>query len=69
MHSYCILYDDRMIQHISYAANPSRDRGGMTSFDDALRDFQEPERSRASSRRNKLNFMSMDASTMMRGDF
>ena len=60
---------DRLIQHISYAANPSRDRGGLASFDDTLRDFQEPDRLRASSRRNKLNFMSFDASTMMRGDF
>ena len=60
---------DRLIQHISYAANPSRDRGGLASFDDTLRDFQEPDRKRASSRRNKLNFMSFDASTMMRGDF
>ena len=60
---------DRLIQHISYAAQPSLDRGGLTSFDDAIRDFQEPDRLRASSRRNKLNFMSFDAATMMRGDF
>jgi hypothetical protein len=61
---------DRLIEHISYAANPSRDRGGMSSFDDTLRDFQEPDRLwAASSRRNKLNFMSFDASTMMRGDY
>mmetsp|Transcript_39336 Transcript_39336/g.94656 ORF Transcript_39336/g.94656 Transcript_39336/m.94656 type:complete len:138 (+) Transcript_39336:811-1224(+) len=60
---------DRLLQHLSHAADPSRDRGGMTSFDDALMDtFNEPSRLRASSGRNKLNFMSFDASTMMRGD-
>jgi len=58
---------DRLLQHVSYAADPSRDREGMSSFDDVLRDtFQEPERLRPSMGRKKLNFMSFDASTMMR---
>ena len=57
---------DRLLQHVTYAANPSRDRGGVSSFDDTLRDtFQEP-RARASTGRHR-NFMSFDASEMMRG--
>lgn len=70
---------DRLLQHVTYAANPSRDRGGITSFDDTLRNtFHEPEqttgphRSAGPGRRSwkkKMDFMSFDASTMMRGDF
>ena len=61
---------DRLLQHVTYAANPSRDRGGLNSFDDTLMDtFNAPDRLRASSsRRQRLNFLSFDASTMMRGD-
>ena len=61
---------DRLLQHVTYAANPSRDRGGLNSFDDTLMDtFSAPDRLRASSsRRQRLNFLSFDASTMMRGD-
>ena len=61
---------DRLLQHVTYAANPSRDRGGLISFDDTLMDtFNAPDRLRASSsRRQRLNFLSFDASTMMRGD-
>lgn len=56
------------LQHVTYAANPSLNRGGMSSFDDTLMDtFNEPNRLRASSGRQRLNFMSFDASTAMRG--
>ena len=60
---------DRLLQSVAYAA-PVRDRGGINSFDDTLSDSfsNETNRSRASSRRNRLNFLSFDASTMMRGD-
>jgi len=58
---------DRLLQHVTYAANPSRDRGGMSSFDDIHWDtLHEPDRLRASSGRRKLDFLSFDASTMMR---
>lgn len=69
---------DRLLQHVTYAANPSRDRGGISSFDDTLRNtFQEPEGLRVPSagpptarrRSRRMNFMSFDASTMMRGSF
>lgn len=60
---------ERLLQHVTYAADPSRDRSGLTSFDDTLRyNFNEPNRFVASSGRNRLNFLSFDASTMMRGD-
>lgn len=60
---------ERLLQHVTYAAQPSRDRGGMNSFDDTLMDtFNEPSRLRASSGRHRLNFLSFDASAMMRGD-
>ena len=60
---------DRLLQHVTYAADPTRDRGGMSSFDDNLMvDFNDPNLLRASSGRHRLNFMSFDASTMMRGD-
>ncbi len=53
---------DRLLQHMSYAADPSR-RGGIASFNaNAIR-----RSTRASMRRN-LNFISFDASTWMRGD-
>lgn len=57
---------DRLLQHVAYAADPSRDRGGMSSFDDIVDTFNEPTRLRPSNGRRKLNFMSFDASTMMR---
>lgn len=57
---------DRLLQHVTYAANPDMPR--MSSFDDTLMEtFNEPDRLRASSGRHRLNFMSFDASTMMRG--
>ena len=41
---------DCLLQHVTYAANPSIDRGGMISFDDAIRNsFKDPDRLRASS--------------------
>lgn len=57
---------DRLLQHVTYAANPTRDRGGMNSFDDVLMTFNEPDSSSLSDRR-RLKFLSFDASTMMRG--
>jgi len=59
---------ERLLQHVTYAADPSRDRGGMRSFDDDIHfdTLHEPQRLRASSGRRKLNFLSFDASTMMR---
>ena len=57
---------DRLLQHVTYSANPTRDRGGMNSFDDVLMTFNEPEPSSVSNRRS-LKFLSFDASTMMRG--
>jgi len=57
---------DRLLQHVTYAADPSRDRGGMSSFDGVLETFHEADLLRPSSGRRKLNFMSFDASTLMR---
>ena len=57
---------DRLLQHVTYAANPTRDRGGMNSFDDVLMTFNEPDSSSLSDRR-RFKFLSFDASTMMRG--
>jgi hypothetical protein len=60
---------ERLLQHVTYAAHPSRDRGGILSFDDSNRDsFIAPDTLRASARRRRPNFMSFDASTMMRGE-
>ena len=60
---------DRLLQHVIYAVNPSIDCGGTSSFDDTIQNsFKEPDRLRASSNWRQLNFMSFDASTMMRGD-
>jgi len=53
---------DRLLQHVTYSANPSRDRGGIISFDGTLMDTN----SHTSGRRG-LNFLSFDASTIMRG--
>jgi len=52
---------DRLLQHMHYSANPSRDRTNV-SFDDKIHldTLQQPGRKR------KLNFLSFDASTMMR---
>jgi len=54
---------DRLLQHMSYAADPSRDRGGIASFNDGA--IQQALRA---SLRTKLNFISFDASTWMRGE-
>jgi len=62
---------ERLLQHVAYAANPFRPR--LSSFNDADIDlsFQEPDRLRLSdsSRHRHRNFMSFDASSMMRGHF
>ena len=60
---------DRLLQHVTYAAHPSRDRGGVSSFDGTLLDTaNEADRLHTSSGRRRLNFLSFDASTIMRGD-
>jgi hypothetical protein len=60
---------DRLLQHVTYAAHPSRDRGGVSSFDGTLLDApNECDRLNTSSGRRRLNFLSFDASTIMRGD-
>ena len=60
---------DRLLQHVTYAARLSRDRGGVNSFDGTILDTSnESDRLPASSGRRRLNFLSFDASTMMRGD-
>ena len=62
---------ERLLQHVTYAANPFRQR--LSSFNDADVDlsFQEPDRLRLSdsSRHRHRSFMSFDASSMMRGHF
>ena len=61
---------DRLLQHVTYAAHPSRDRGGVSSFDCTLLDTSnESDHLHANLGRRRLNFLSFDASTMMRGDF
>lgn len=57
---------DRLLQHVTFKANPSRDRGGMSSFDDIWGNFHDTDVVRPSSGRRKMNFLSFDASTMMR---
>ena len=65
---------ERLLQHVKYEASlPDRERG-TNSFDDTLSSFYDRSSSRDSSssstpsRRNRRNFMSFDASAMMRGD-
>eukprot|EP00804_Cyclotella_cryptica_P014103 CCRYP_005559-RB/>CCRYP_005559-RB protein AED:0.29 eAED:0.29 QI:2035/1/1/1/0.8/0.66/6/1098/576 len=63
---------ERLLQHLAYASS-LQDRGGTNSFDDTLSTFYErnsslgSSSSSLSSRRNRPNFMSFDASAMMRG--
>ncbi len=53
---------DLLLQHMSYAADPSR-RGGIASFSaNTIR------KSKRASFRKNLNFISFDASTWMRGE-
>jgi len=60
---------DRLLQHVTFAAHPARDRGGVSSFDGTLLDTSnESDRLHATSGRRRLNFLSFDASTMMRGE-
>ena len=64
---------ERLMQHLAYASS-LRDRGGTNSFDDTLSSFYDrtasmgSSSSSLSSRRNRRNFMSFDASAMMRGE-
>lgn len=53
---------DRLLQHMSHAADP-RDRGGMASFN-----VNATQKSSRASIRKKMNFISFDASTWMRGE-
>jgi hypothetical protein len=60
---------DRLLQHVTFAAHPARDRGGVSSFDGTLLDTSnESDRLHATSGRRRLKFLSFDASTMMRGE-
>jgi hypothetical protein len=66
---------ERLLQHLTYAAS-LQDRRGTNSFDDTLSSFYERENSIGSStsslsssrRSRRKNFMSFDASAMMRGE-
>lgn len=63
---------ERLLQHVKYEASLRDREHGTNSFDDTLSSFYERSGSRASStssvRRNRKNFMSFDASAMMRGE-
>ena len=60
---------DRLLQHVTYAARLSRDRGGVNSFDGTILDTSnESDRLPASSGWRRLNFLIFDASTMMQGN-
>ena len=65
---------DRLLQHVKYEASLRDRERGTNSFDDTLSSFYDRSSSRdtssssMSSRRNRRNFMSFDASAMMRGD-
>ena len=65
---------ERLLQHVKYEASLRDREGGTNSFDDTLSSFYERTTSRASSistqssGRNRRNFMSFDASAMMRGE-
>jgi hypothetical protein len=63
---------ERLLQHVKHEASLRDRERGTNSFDDTLSSFYESSRQSLSSsssfRRNRRNFMSFDASAMMRGE-
>jgi hypothetical protein len=65
---------ERLLQHVTNAASLRDRERGTNSFDDTLSSLYERSSSRdtasssSSYRRNRRNFMSFDASAMMRGE-
>lgn len=61
---------ERLLSSVKYAADPDTMNTRGSSFDENMSSsfIHNPNAMRASSRRNRMNFLSFDAATMMRGD-
>jgi len=61
---------ERLLSSVKYAADPDTMNTRGSSFDENMSSsfIHDPNAIRASSRRNRMNFLSFDAATMMRGD-